>query len=318
MLGEFITMKSKIKMKCNIHNEVFYKEPDKVLNRSQHCRKCGRERIAKSRRLDNDEFEVKFYKHRESKEFQLLSDYRGDRESIWILHKVCGERFCTTPSSVWNSKGCPLCNDVRKTTDQFIVEVKQLVGEEYTVLGQYSNCYTHIRMKHNDCGHEWELMPNSFLQGSRCPKCKSSKGEGRVSNYLSLHCEYATQYKIEDCRLQLPLPFDFYIPDSILIEYDGEQHFTVINNFGRESPLKEFEKQVRRDSIKNQYCVNNDIPLIRIPYWEFDNIEYILDNVLKYFNIIDGECRDTSIVKKYYVREGWDHNQYIKMSKQVV
>ena len=42
-------------------------------------------------------------------------------------------------------------------------------------------------------------------------------------------------------------------------------------------------KQLTREqfiSLKNEYCKNNDIELLRIPYYEFDNIENILENRL--------------------------------------
>ena len=39
-------------------------------------------------------------------------------------------------------------------------------------------------------------------------------------------------------------------------------------------------KQFRNDNIKSQYCKDNNIKLIRIPYWEYDNINEILDKEL--------------------------------------
>ena len=62
------------------------------------------------------------------------------------------------------------------------------------------------------------------------------------------------------------------------IEYDGEQHFNE-NCFGLSS--EEFTDLKRRDEIKTQFCKNNDIKLIRIPYFEFDNIDNILNELLE-------------------------------------
>lgn len=36
-----------------------------------------------------------------------------------------------------------------------------------------------------------------------------------------------------------------------------------------------------RDSIKDKYCIKNDIKLIRIPYWEGNHIKDILVQELK-------------------------------------
>lgn len=59
-----------------------------------------------------------------------------------------------------------------------------------------------------------------------------------------------------------------------MIEYDGEQHFSSI--FGEES----FRNTVRNDKIKNEYCEKKGIPLLRIPYYKYDDIEKIIKDYL--------------------------------------
>ena len=72
-----------------------------------------------------------------------------------------------------------------------------------------------------------------------------------------------------DCRLKKPLVFDFFLPvHNILIEFDGEQHIRPVEIWGGE---KTFQLQRKRDEIKNNYCKNNGITLVRIGYYE--NIE---------------------------------------------
>lgn len=51
-----------------------------------------------------------------------------------------------------------------------------------------------------------------------------------------------------------------------LIEFDGEQHYKNIANWDS------LELQQQRDQIKNEYALSHNIPLVRIPYWERDNI----------------------------------------------
>ena len=41
-----------------------------------------------------------------------------------------------------------------------------------------------------------------------------------------------------------------------------------------------FEKTKMHDNIKNKYCHDNNIKLIRIPYWKMKEIEKILGNEL--------------------------------------
>ena len=75
------------------------------------------------------------------------------------------------------------------------------------------------------------------------------------------------------------MPFDFYLPDyNTCIEYDGELHYKAVDYFGGDDALGNTKC---RDEIKTQYCKENNIKLIRIPYWEFDNIEEILNRELE-------------------------------------
>ena len=72
--------------------------------------------------------------------------------------------------------------------------------------------------------------------------------------------------------------FDFYIPNlqgaPAIVEVDGEQHFKPI--YGRQSFLKGQE----HDRRKNSYCLANNIPLYRIPYWEIKNLRTV-DDIFK-------------------------------------
>ena len=80
------------------------------------------------------------------------------------------------------------------------------------------------------------------------------------------------------------MPFDFYLPEyNVCIEYDGIQHFEP-TRFNKKMTIEEandnFIQQKFRDEIKNNYCKNNNIKLLRIPYTEYDNIEKIINKYL--------------------------------------
>lgn len=55
----------------------------------------------------------------------------------------------------------------RLTNADFINRVKRLTGDEYTVLGTYVKAKIKILMRHNNCGHEWEITPDNFSRGYR-------------------------------------------------------------------------------------------------------------------------------------------------------
>ena len=87
---------------------------------------------------------------------------------------------------------------------------------------------------------------------------------------------FNVEHSFIDCVYKHSLKFDCYLYEkNICIEYDGIQHFEPIEYFGG---TEVFNETILRDSIKNRYCEQNSIKLIRIPYWDFDNIEKIITN----------------------------------------
>jgi very-short-patch-repair endonuclease len=88
--------------------------------------------------------------------------------------------------------------------------------------------------------------------------------------------KYNREHYYKDCKNVNYLRFDFYLPDyNILIEYDGRQHFEVVDIWGGEEGLK---KTKINDNIKNDYCKKNGIPLLRISH--FENVEDELNKYL--------------------------------------
>lgn len=98
--------------------------------------------------------------------------------------------------------------------------------------------------------------------------------------------DYEVEKTFKGCKYKGLLRFDFYIPSrNACIEYDGEQHFDTVDFEGgsSEKELKEKLKlNKKRDSIKDKYCKKNGIKLLRIPYYEFDNIE---NKLIEFLNI---------------------------------
>ena len=211
----------------------------------------------------------------------FLEEYVKSTVKIKVKHIPCGTISYKTPNKIrrW---GCKVCLDMslRKTNKAFVKEIFDLVGDEYVFLDKYTRAKDKIRIKHNICGYEYKIAPDTFLSvKTRCPNCNESKGEKRINDFLiESNIEFEKQYRIEKCRNIKPLPFDFRtIKKDILIEYDGIQHYISKPYYGGEEGLK--QRQML-DQIKNQYCETNNIKLIRIPYWDYDNIETILEKEL--------------------------------------
>ena len=145
----------------------------------------------------------------------------------------------------------------------------------------------HLKLKPFKCNHcDRPFALNNDLQRhiKRCisPKLKGSKGERAVMAVLdSMSVEYAYDmpFIVKDIKM---LRWDFRIDtetEPIFIEFDGKQHSVSVKHFGGEYKLKETQ---RRDEIKNEFCRQNDYPLLRIPYTEFDNIKTLVSEFIIY------------------------------------
>lgn len=139
-----------------------------------------------------------------------------------------------------------------------------------------------------DCGNCTEATAGNLNAGNKTScGCKGiSRGEMRIKSFLDeKKLLYKSEYSFPELYSiteKAPLRYDFAILNDVgellyLIEYDGAQHFQAYEYFGGEA---KFEKVKKNDELKNEYCRKNGIPLIRIPYWDFDNIEEILEDTV--------------------------------------
>jgi len=281
ILGEYEGAHSKILMKHNKCGYEYSVTPASFLQ-GRRCTKCGKYIKRAAEGFKKEVFNL----YRD--EYIVLGEYIGANEKVKMRHNICGHEWGTTTSSFLNGKGCPKCfgHVYRKTTEQFKKEVYDLVGEEYSVLGEYVNNKTGVKIRHNECGHEWESKPNDFLRGNRCPKCRYliSKGEKKIMNYLRKNkIPFSYEHKFEDLKDKKHLRFDFYLKDyNLCIEYDGKQHFEPHDFSGNNPKLAEekFKITCKHDEMKKDYCDKHSIQLLRIPYNKFSSVEKILKSIL--------------------------------------
>lgn len=221
----------------------------------------------------------------ENSNCKFLSEQYSNNESPLLFECRCGREFVTTFKrfKALNKRQCDSCTSetlglrFRKSHQEFEAEVDNLTSGEFEVVGEYSGRNTKVSLRHLVCGNEWEANPSDFIsKGSRCPHCKESKGERAISKWLDeTGIKYRKQIKLEGCRNKRRLPFDFGIYSDenlvLLIEYDGVQHFDR-RSFGG----KNYEALKTNDQIKDAFCRENGISLLRIPYTELKNVEHIL------------------------------------------
>lgn len=215
-------------------------------------------------------------------EYVFLEPYRGALNKIRAKHNKCGNVYGVRPSDFINGQRCPHCfGTPKKTDEEFKQEVHTLVGDEYLFLDKYINNYTKIKVKHIECGNLYEVIPNNFLNGKRCPFCTNTpKGEVIITKLLdTLSINYEYQKTFDDLKDKSCLSYDFYLPDqNILIEYQGIQHYQPIDYYGGEA---KFKTQQKHDQIKLDYAKEHGYNLIAVPYTE-DSLSKIKKYLVKH------------------------------------
>ncbi len=126
------------------------------------------------------------------------------------------------------------------------------------------------------CGRLTQVLRTNLVSGTTksCGCIGNSYGEVIIKNILEKNnIPFKTQKTFETCRFpdtNALAKFDFYVNNQYLIEFDGEQHYSYKDKgwFTKEV----FQKIQMRDNYKNQWCKDNNIPLIRIPYTYINNL----------------------------------------------
>lgn len=209
------------------------------------------------------------------------------KETAWNCLCDCGNTTIIKSYNLRHGKVdcCEICSN--KRPQGVLIDMVGCKFGLWTVLNRdsnikgqsYWNCLC-------DCGNTRSVLGSSLREGKSysCGCYKFSKGEMQISKYLKNNkIEFEAQKRFVDCKDIRTLPFDFYLPKyNICIEYDGRQHFEPVGftNKNVKEISFQFETTCNHDLIKTQYCEDNNIKLIRIPYTEFKNIDEILSKIL--------------------------------------
>lgn len=214
-----------------------------------------------------------------SKDHTLLStEYINNKQHLSIQCNRCGRIFPMRYDSFKNQgHRCECYSKPIVLTYEF---VKKYIEEKgyHLLSNEYINNSIKLLVWCGNPDHEpFKVKFNNFKDNdSRCPYChNNSKLENDTEEVLKKNnILFEMQYRFDDCKCKNPLPFDFYLPhNNICIECNGRQHY----KYGCfENDLLNLMNIQYRDNIKIQYCKDNNIKLVIIPYWDKNNIENIL------------------------------------------
>lgn len=274
--------KTKVKLMCKIHNFTFYQCPNDHLSKSIifGCKGCPI--CAENIKLTSEEFILRSVKIYGDKYDYSDVRYINQKSKVNIRCKDHNYIFSQTPSNhiFSNKEGCNKCKKYpeydteififksnKKHRNKYLYDKSVFTGRENDIIVE---CRAH---------GFFIIKPFDHLRGTRCPKCIMSIGEERIMDFLEQKdIKFKYEKTFDECVDKNPLWFDFYLPEyNMVIEYDGQQHYISIENWGGINKLND---NIRKDTIKNKYCEDNNIRILRIPYWDFDNIEVLIKNDL--------------------------------------
>ena len=204
---------------------------------------------------------------------RILMDYIcncGNKSKISFVSFKRGRRC--------NQCGIEKCRESRKTPFE---EVKRYFKDQGCELLSTEYIKNNILLDYIcNCGNRSKISFCDFKNGSRCNTCKPrSKGEVEIYQLFDLkEIKYNTEVAIKEIGNKR---YDFQVNNSF-IEYHGKQHYCPFGFGSKEKHAghKNLLNCIKNDQIKIDYCKNNKIPLLIIPFWEFSRIESIIEKFL--------------------------------------
>lgn len=214
----------------------------------------------------------------------LFEMYQNTKQKLQIMNKD-GYILEALFNNIDTLKGADI---VTPENSYSIFNIKRFIKENnYTcelLTDKYENKKQRLKLK-CECGEifytTWGCLKSQHVY--RCRKCtnKQSFYERKTEEWLiENNYKYEKEVKFDKCKNKRKLPFDFQVffknDDYCLIEIDGIFHYRP------QYSQEDFKEQKKRDKIKDDFCRENNIPLLRINYWRFRK-PYSYKQILKKF-----------------------------------
>lgn len=284
VLSEYVNCDTDVICHCNVHNINFNSTPYNLLKGKIGCELCRREKISRKHKRTKEDFVNHLFEVNPS--IDVIGEYVQCKKRIECKCNIHNETFFMTPDHlIQGQTGCTQCIQNKchisglKSHEQFMNEIKS-IHPDIIVLGKYDGAKSRISVQCTKCGHKWNPVASSLTSRFGCPVCAYSHGEKRINMFLtSQNIDFIPQKSFNTLRGIKGglLSYDFYLPKyNLLVEYQGEFH----DGTAWQQTETDFLRQKEHDRRKQIYAKKHNIHLLEIWYWDYDNIEQILNNVL--------------------------------------
>lgn len=226
----------------------------------------------------------------------ISTEYTNNKKKLEIVCNNGHVFLCCLDKIVNRNHWCPECKGGVRLQYQFVREYIENLGGVLESKEYVNNC-TKLDVRCPECNEVWHPRFNDITHGQWCSNCSRSKEQKKLASILvnilpglSVLYNYKGFDWLYNSRTHGTQELDIYIPAlKLAIEYDGEQHFRLVEFFGG---LDGFRSRQRLDKLKNKKVAQHpeDIQyFIRFKYDEPITQEYVADKLIKAGVPITGE-----------------------------
>lgn len=199
--------------------------------------------------------------------------YENMKTRVEIICSKHGSFDQTLNMHISRQTGCPKCGYDRgrkaraHTASQFVSKAQAVHGYVYDYSNvKYENLNTKVEIICRGHDSFWQRPKDHIYIQTGCPKCARERTESKGAAEVRLNLEkfdvnFEVEKTFEDLRnpdTDTKLRLDFYLPEiDVAIEFDGDQHFKQDNGIWNVEGLQ------MRDDVKDDWCAENDVHLIR-------------------------------------------------------
>jgi hypothetical protein len=285
----------KIWWKCTLANDHEWQTTPNKRTSGRNCPFCSGKKVALSNCLATKYPEIAAQWHPTKNGNLTPFDVAGGKREIWWKCNVAEDHeWKVSLDKRIHGRGCPCCCGRKAVLSNCLLTVDIQLSKQWHPTKNGNLTPFDVVLTTNkkiwwicEKGHEWcaSISHRTYMK-SGCPVCNQSRGEAAVAKVLTENnISFIRQWKDWSCRNKNVLPFDFAIKNKEgikIIEYQGKQHYEPIG-FGEseETVGNTFIELQKRDEIKYNWCKEHNIPLLAIPYWDFNKIEKLIQAFIK-------------------------------------
>ena len=229
-------------------------------------------------KLKDKALNIEFFMKKQSKN-------RNKGDTVRFICNKCGkinEMFVS--NLIKNKSNCDCCYcSGQKNKKDFIIfqqELNENYPNRFTLLSDYTDVKTNIKVKCNKCGFIRTIKPNTLLKVGCCPKCskKTSLEENKIEKWLNENDIIFERHKyFQNWDIGIHY-FDFYLPGyNMVIEFQGKQHYQYIEFFHKSQENFSYRKQ--KDRQKKISAIQNELNYLSIKYTLYNELDILLPKI---------------------------------------